>query len=263
MIKIGSLFSGIGGLELGLTRAIPNSRIVWQVEQNPYCQKILRGHYPTSKLYSDIRKVKASELDSVEVVCGGFPCQDVSEAGKGRGLAGSRSGLWTEMYRILKSILPKVIVIENVLGLLRKERGMHVILRQLHEIGYDAEWSTVSAVSQGGPHRRERVFIVAYPSSFRRKSGVNHFEENSHIQNEKRNVSEKDEQRCGRIVGTSTNNNSNQQCYWQKVSPPPQLCRVDDGIPDRLDRIKALGNSVVPQCSEYVGRLIYNSGLLT
>lgn len=156
MMTIGSLFSGIGGLELGLERA-GLGPVVWQVERDPYAQAVLQKHWPSAKRYGNIKRVK--RLAPVEVICGGFPCQDISVAGRRLGLAGERSGLWREFARIVRVLRPRHVVVENVSALLF--RGMGAVLGELASLGYDAEWDCISAQSVGAPHIRDRVFILA------------------------------------------------------------------------------------------------------
>jgi len=154
---IGSLFSGIGGLELGLERA-GLGPTVWQVEADPFCRRVLAKHWPEAGRYDDVRT--ARDLAPVDIVCGGFPCQDLSYAGSGAGLDGARSGLWFEYLRIVRALRPRFVVVENVPALLT--RGLGVVLGGLAESGYDAVWDCIPAQSVGAPHRRDRVFVVAY-----------------------------------------------------------------------------------------------------
>lgn len=156
-MKIGSLFSGIGGLELGLERA-GLGHVVWQCEIDPFCRDVLARHWPEAQRYGDITSLHAPS--SVDVMCGGFPCQDVSLAGKNAGMEnGTRSGLWAEYARIIGETRPKIVVIENVPGLL--QRGLRRVLADLAGLGYDAEWAALSAADVGAPHLRRRIFIVA------------------------------------------------------------------------------------------------------
>ena len=159
MKRIGSLFSGIGGLELGLEWA-GVGHTVWQVEREPFCQSVLEKHWPNAKRFDDVRMVGATNLEPVDVICGGFPCQDISYAGKGAGLAGERSGLWYEFARIVGEMGPRFVVVENVAALIT--RGIGDVLGTLSDLGYDAQWRTIRASDVGAPHRRERIFIVAY-----------------------------------------------------------------------------------------------------
>lgn len=159
MMRVGSLFSGIGGLELGLEWA-GVGHTVWQVEKEPFARAVLAKHWPDAERFDDVRTVGAANLPQVDVICGGFPCQDISYAGKGAGLAGERSGLWYEYARIVRELAPRFVVVENVSALLT--RGLDAVLGTLASLGYDAEWSCVRASDVGARHRRERVFVVAW-----------------------------------------------------------------------------------------------------
>lgn len=161
---IGSLFSGIGGLELGLELA-GVGHTAWQVECDSFCRQVLAKHWPNAERFDDVRNVGKHNLKYVDVICGGFPCQDISFAGKGAGLAGERSGLWYEYLRIVGEIRPRYVVVENVAAL--RQRGLSTVLGNLSEIGYDAVWFPLRASDVGAPHRRERLFILAYTSKFR------------------------------------------------------------------------------------------------
>ena len=158
-MRIGSLFAGIGGLELGLEWA-GVGHTVWQVEKDPYCRQVLAEHWPDATRYDDVCTVGAHNLAPVDVICGGFPCQDISYAGKGAGLEGARSRLWYEFARIIGEMGPRYVVVENVRALLT--RGIDQVLGTLADLGYDAEWSTLRASDVGAPHRRERVFLIAW-----------------------------------------------------------------------------------------------------
>lgn len=242
MTTIGSLFSGIGGFELGLERAIPGARTVWQVERDPFCQKVLRRHWPAAELFDDVRKVGAHNLSVVDVLCGGFPCQDISLAGGGGGLDGERSGLWWEMHRVVGELRPSVVVLENVAALV--VRGLREVLGSLSEIGYDAEWTTLSAEQFGAPHLRKRLFIVAYPV----RVGALQQQE--------------PERRSNTEAVTARHGAGGGETHWEVNEAPPLVCGVDDGISKWMDSHRALGNAIVPQCAEYVGRRIAASGLL-
>ncbi len=166
MISVGSLFSGIGGIELGLERT-GNFRTEWFVENNGYARAVLRKHWPGLPIHSDITQMDWSKVAPVDMLTGGFPCQDLSYAGKGAGIKeGSRSGLWKEFYRAIRILRPKFVFVENVSALL--SRGLDIVLGDLAAIGYDAEWYCVTASSVGAPHRRDRIFIIAYTSITRR-----------------------------------------------------------------------------------------------
>lgn len=300
MITIGSLFSGIGGFELGLERAIPNSKTIWQVEQNKNCQGILKKHWPEAILHNDIREVNHENVHPVNIICGGFPCQDISAAGKGAGIEhGTRSSLWGEMYRLIDELQPRIAVMENVPALLWKGRGMHVVMSNLAKIGYNAEWTVISARQFGAPHLRKRVFIVSYPNSATKKQPGTKKEIDQFSPTKSSNVHKKNLQQDGKKNIISENiqhrrrntlllepaycNSQRTQIqtkreqpskqmfrspsqkggtFWDQGATKSPICGVDDGIPRRVDRIKALGNAIVPQCSEYIGQCIVDSGLL-
>lgn len=158
---MGSLFAGIGGFELGFERS--GFTTVWQVEIDSYCRRVLAKHFPHAERFADVRHCGRHNLRPVDVICGGFPCQDISNAGLRAGMDGERSGLWTEFWRIIGELRPRYVVVENVAALLG--RGIGRVLGDLSEIGYDAEWEVISAADVGAPHLRERVWIVAHSNS--------------------------------------------------------------------------------------------------
>jgi DNA (cytosine-5)-methyltransferase 1 len=160
-MKIGSLFSGIGGLELGLEWAGLGSTI-WQCEKDPFCREVLKKHWPDAIVFDDVCTIGAANLPTVDILCGGFPCQDLSFAGKRAGIRGKRSGLWIEFVRIIREIRPQYVVMENVSALLAG--GLSGILGALATIGYDAWWDCIPASAIGAPHQRDRIFIVAHSS---------------------------------------------------------------------------------------------------
>ena len=168
-MKVGSLFSGVGGFDLGLERS--GHEIVWQVEYDKQARSILRKHWPDVKMYNDVQQVGGKDgeagrdvLEEVDLICGGFPCQDLSVAGHRRGLDGSKSGLWYEFYRILKECRPKYCLVENVPGLFSSNKGrdMEVLVRGLEELGYQWQYRILDSQYFGVPQRRRRVFIVGY-----------------------------------------------------------------------------------------------------
>jgi DNA (cytosine-5)-methyltransferase 1 len=249
MYKIGSLFSGIGGFELGLERAIP-AETIWQVEQDKFCQSILKKHWPKAKIFNDVRNITKDNVDPVDILCGGFPCQDISIAGKTRGLKGEKSALWWEMWRIISELRPRFIVLENVANIIRL--GGREVVGSLAQIGYNAEWTTIKASDFGAPHRRERWFCIAYPSHkyFNRES-ISPFKMEE-IQQRKTSTWAIDSKLC----------RSEKERYWERHLHPSPFCRMDDGISNRVARLKALGNAIVPQCSQWIGEQIWNSGIL-
>ena len=235
------LFSGIGGFSLGLERA--GMRTVAFCEIDPYCQAVLRRHWPDVPVYDDVRTLTGERLRAggiaAQVICGGFPCQDLSRAGYGGGLAGERSGLWSEFARLIGELRPNYAIVENVAALLDREMG--TICGDLAAIGYDAEWSTISACSVGAPHMRQRVFVVAYPDSEHGRPRV-------------RNTTAHAFRPLQAIDGFEGS-----RAGWRaRLAHPSALYGGADGLSNRLDRNRALGNAVVPQIPEIIGRAILN-----
>src|SRR3990167_7940242 len=161
-MRYGSLFSGIGGFDLGFDRA--GMKCAWQVEIDTKCQDVLGTHWPGIERYSDVRTAGRDNLEPVELICGGFPCQDLSVAGRRAGLGGERSGLWFEFARIVGELAPRWVVVENVPGLLSSAGGRDfaVILRGLVERGYGVAWRILDAQYFGLAQRRRRVFVVGH-----------------------------------------------------------------------------------------------------
>jgi len=288
-MKFGSLFSGIGGLDLGLERA--GMECTWQVEIDDYCTKVLTKHWPKVSKYRDIRECGRHNLEAVDLICGGFPCQPVSLAGKRQAQADSR-WLWPEFARIIRELQPRYVLVENVPGLYTA--GGSEVLADLAESGYDAEWDDIPAAAFGAPHLRYRVFIVAYPISAisRREQGIlgeptrqvwwpsakgstslqskRRQTHNSNSEPSGQTVADADDrgsQGYGRLcifgksageqfIGSSSRPN---ESWWQFE---PDVGRVAHGVPARVDRLRGLGNAVVPQVAEWVGRrIIEASGL--
>lgn len=229
---VGSLFSGIGGFELGFERA--GFKTVWQVEIDPYCQKVLAKNFPEAERFGDIRECGSHNLKPVDVICGGFPCQDVSWAGLGAGLEGERSGLWFEMLRLVRLLRPRFVVVENVSALL--VRGLERVLADLAEVGYDAEWDSLHAGYFGAPHERERVFILAYPNKVYGKAGMG-------IESD-----------GARPIFAG----SDCESFPVWLQTASSFAGMDDGIPSAIyqSRVGALGNTVVPQIPEIIARRI-------
>lgn len=185
-LRIGSLFSGYGGLDLAVAEVL-NAEVAWHCEWDAAPSKILEKHFPGVPNYRDVSKVDFSQVEQVDILTGGFPCQDLSLAGKRAGLQdGTRSGLWSEFARAIEQIRPKLVVIENVRGLLSASanngmeyteedlatlngrppiRAMGAVVGDLADVGYDCKWTGVRASDAGAPHNRFRIFIVAYPSN--------------------------------------------------------------------------------------------------
>lgn len=248
-LTFGSLFSGIGGLDLGFERA--GFRCVWQVEIDPFCQRVLEKHWPTVKKHADIRTFTGEGFETPEIIVGGFPCQDVSLAGKREGLAGERSGLWVEFARIIREVRPRYVVVENVPGLLAydtkkgKPAPIATVLTEFSRLGYDAEWGVVSARSVGSTQLRKRVFIITYPDSSR-----------SPIGDGKRGDTRETESPAERFRSATGYGERTpfEGSGWWETEPP--MARMVYGVPGRVvrDPIRGLGNAVVPQVAEQVAK---------
>jgi DNA (cytosine-5)-methyltransferase 1 len=252
----GSLFSGIGGFDLGFERA--GIETVWQVENDEYCRRVLARHFPNAKRYDDVRKVGAHNLSAVDILSGGFPCQDISSAGKRAGIDGERSVLWSEYARIIRELRPRFVVVENVAALLG--RGMERVLGDLAAIGYDAEWQSIRASDVGAPHRRERIWIVADSERNGRQQSPQVFCRRESLATTRReDLGNTDSQRLADPQGCDAGTERNRgrafgYSSWWNVEP--NVGRVAHGIPARVDRLKGLGNAVVPQITEWIGRRI-------
>ncbi len=313
-LTVGSLFSGIGGIDLGLKRA--GFEIVWQVEINEYRQKVLAKRFPNAVRYGDIRTVGKHNLPAVDLLVGGFPCQPHSLAGSRKASEDERD-LWGEFYRVICEIRPAWVLAENVPGLLSSEDGRFFggILRDLAALRYDAEWQCIPAAALGAPHIRERVFIVAYPTSQQdrriqqqgvesdiaasnsdvsyasstrtwmeahRSSGQEWQSSNTSqptlLRQEHRAISTKgtysssenvaDPDFQGLEVGQVFGSYARQELPSFKRScstgtgqwaVEPRILRVADGVPSRVERLRGLGDSVVSQVAEYIGRCILAS----
>ena len=297
------LFSGIGGLTVALEKYV---KPIAYCENDRYAQAVLMsrmwdGRIPVAPIWDDVRTLGVSDLGrTVDIIYGGFPCQDISVAGPGGGLEGERSGLFVHIIRLAKEIKPTFIFLENVPAI--RTRGLGVVLRELSEIGYDARWTVVSAEEVGAPHRRERFFLLAHANGLglglglRKQSGwggrkkrqeknepkFNGDKESlahSHGSRESSGTEKGNESRNGVIHSGQDMAHSDrinehderygaspvqsckrkatviQKCGWWESEP--NVDRVVNGLPFRLDRIKALGNSVVPaQAREAFERLI-------
>lgn len=285
------LFSGIGGFALGAYWAGWRFDRHYFSEIDSWCCKLYRQRFPDAIPLGDITSIDGSRLASDAkrnnyapnelrrkreegpdakgtgslregwVISGGFPCQDISVAGKGAGLDGARSGLWFEYARLIGEIRPRYAIMENVGALTR--RGLDRVLGSLAEIGYDAEWSDIRASDVGAPHRRERIWIVAYPSKDPRRERqrfTSCFVSNTaSIGSSESGMpfdaigSEKDsEGKADRVVYERI------RSQWKSE---PDVGRVANGIPSRMDRLKGLGNAIVPQIAEMIFRqLAENAG---
>jgi DNA (cytosine-5)-methyltransferase 1 len=312
--RVLDLFSGIGGFSLGLERT-GGFRTVAFCEIDPFCRRVLAKHWPRVPQYDDVRLLTAERLAAdgiaVDVICGGFPCQDISLAGKGGGLAGERSGLWSEIARLAGELRPQYLLVENVAAIL--SRGLDKVLGDLAAIGYDAEWHCIPASAVGAPHRRDRFWLVANARGGRRcgssggevqqpgraeaigasealadANGERELQPQGCISESRRRagdsgatLADADKPRlegwlceglreCAGEWTARPSSPSVQHAPHNAENGPrarrgvpagewrvePDVGRVAHGVPKRVDRLKALGNAVVPQIPEMIGRAI-------
>lgn len=261
-MRIGSLFSGIGGLECGLEWS-GLGHTVWQVESDPFCRRVLARHWPDAERFKDVRTVGAANLAPVDLICGGFPCTDISSAGKGAGLAGERSGLWFEFARLVGEIRPKWVIVENVSS--GASRWVDAVVAGLESLDYQALPIPLSAGHVGAPYPRARVFVVAYSDHQRPPVAT--------FNAEVARSSTHDEMASGaREVSDADSDHERQQPGWRPNRPNwkntpvhrrhsgwavvPALDAVVPGLPGRVDCQRALGNAVVPQCAEVIGWVV-------
>lgn len=335
-MRVLDLFSGIGGFSLGLEAA--GMRTVAFCEVDPFCRAVLAQHWPGVPIYDDVRTLTATALRrdgiAVDLICGGFPCQDVSFAGKRAGLEGARSGLWGEYRRIVGELRPRFVVVENVPGLL--SLGMGTVLGDLSALGYDAVWDCIPASAVGAPHRRDRVWIVAYADRQGQHDGAEHAEmggaqepmadtcgerhqsdgepgelagasgqaqgEGHQRQRRRRAANgrredvadtdfvarnegrkgdgakverrrhadrsgERADVRDANVSGLALREGQSRDVGEELAAPfgaswwliEPDVGRVADGVPARVDRLRALGNAVVPQIPALIGRAIMSA----
>ena len=306
-------FAGIGGFSYAATKLVGGYRTTQFIEIDPFCQKILKKHFPFTPIHDDIRTFTAIP-GQYDVICGGFPCQSISVAGNRAGITEeSRSGIFYELMRVIRMVRPRFVVLENVAAILNN--GLDIVLGELSQAGYDAEWSVISASSLGACHRRSRWWCVAYTksqssngskfeSSVNKKSSISKLgnscvtitntdnnglssAEECKLHDKASDRTQKREEKSSQLEGSSepsncqfiqsssefTNSYSqgverrkfaiNEKMQktgftWQSNTPhlspewrsyvsKPVLCRGDDGLRNRVDRLKSLGNSVVPQ----------------
>jgi DNA (cytosine-5)-methyltransferase 1 len=236
-LTVGSLFSGIGGLDLGLERA--GMKVIWQSEIDDYACKVLKKHWPEVPNHGDIKQIDWGTVERPNVICGGYPCQPFSLAGQRKGTEDPRH-LWPWVRTAISELRPDYALLENVRGHLTM--GGIEVIGELAEIGYDAEWRIVSAAGLGAPHRRQRLIIVAYPKGSAGRSKKPHGLRPRIWQT----TELREPHSASRTIGD-----------WWEVEP--NVGRVADGVPHRVDRLRGLGNAVVPQVAEYIGRLITTS----
>lgn len=226
-MNVGGLFSGIGGIELGLERA--GMRVAWHAESDDYCRRVLERHWPDVRCYLDVADLPTLDPAAVDVLAGGFPCQQVSQAAA-RSVRGV-GWLWPLFARAIDYVRPRWVIIENTEALRYADRGLSEVLGDLADLGFDAEWRVVRASDFGAPHRRARVWVVAYSNA--------HGEPALRVDDEAPILS----QPFPALP------------YWRSL---PDL-RVADGLRDRVLRRERVGNAVVPAVAEWVGRCVMAS----
>jgi DNA (cytosine-5)-methyltransferase 1 len=278
-MKVGDLFSGIGGFSLAARWM--GWETAWFSEIDPYASAVLATHWPDVPNHGDVTMIDFTQVEPVDLLCGGFPCQDISNAGKHAGIEGGRSGLWRHFARAIRELRPRYVVVENVAALL--VRGIDRVLGDLAALGYDAEWTVLSAADVGAPHLRRRIWVVAYPNeqaggrvlSGRRQQfpaggegerdvadsipdtiGVGQLQPQGSFQVERRRTRHsgetehtEDERRSeGRTESEVWSRwDAPAGAGWWDVEPP--VGRVVNGLPHRVDRLRGLGNAIVPQCA--------------
>jgi DNA (cytosine-5)-methyltransferase 1 len=267
------LFSGIGGFAKGAHGAGLRFTRHFYSEVDPYAIKVYGARFPDAEPLGDIKAIRGEDLPRGQwIITGGFPCQDISVAGNGAGLAGARSGLWYEYARIIGELRPRFAIMENVGAL--AFRGLDSVLGSLAALGYDAEWQDIRASDVGAPHRRERLWIVAYPDAMHGagspesreqlerpaqspRSGADGVEAGDDVadaDNSRRNAS-RPAVASGRAEKSAMSRNASQRGrgneWW---ATEPDVGRVAHGIPARVDRLKCLGNSIVPKVAELIFR---------
>ena len=287
MLNVLDIFSGIGGFSIGLEAA--SMQTVAFCEINPFCRKILTRHWPSVPIFSDITTIHKEDLKAlptIDVIAGGFPCQDISVAGKQNGITAKRSGLWKEFARLINEIRPKYAIIENVANL--RSTGLISVLQDLWEIGYDAEWHCIPASAFGAPHRRDRIWIIAHPACIGKVGlSVRKEKTESALGDSCKNATNPDCQRLQRCRGFEEISPICTQeqigmyyCsrgikQWSKE--PLEAPRLKDerlnpdwvewlmGYPiswtdggSRMQRLQSLGNAVVPLIPEFLGKVVVN-----
>lgn len=270
-LKVLDLFSGIGGFSLGLERSGMETVAFCEIEEYP--RSILKKHWPDVPVYEDVRKLKGDQLGTVDVICGGFPCQPFSVAGKQRGKEDDRH-LWPEMFRLLQETRPTWLIGENVAGFITM--ALDDVLSDLESEGYACQSFVIPACAVGGIHRRDRVWIVAHSESLRsefapikgtsegqrtkpREGGQPNVMANSNNSKKKRQQRISDEilqeQKTDRFNETSIRESDT---GFKPIELPtePTVRNRNDGLSNNVARLKALGNAVVPQIPELIGRAI-------
>ena len=305
-LTVGSLFAGIGGFDLGFEMA-GGFEIVWQCEIDDWCRRVLKKHWPNVRQHDNIKTFPTEKHDwSCDIICGGFPCQDLSYAGAGAGLDGGRSNLWFEMLRVVRVVRPQYVAVENVPALLR--RGMGTVVSGLAEIGYVVEWNCVSASAVGAPHRRNRIWIVAHADEPNSCNPGTVADTDNRGELQSKGGRQKKRQRTGdgscetNLADTARQRMEGDRAIGQQESPlssgpeisgrdsagrgkgdgrtksglggmvdgvpaeldrhwetePADTPRVATGVKDRKNRLRGLGNAIVPQVAQCIATRIRN-----
>lgn len=259
-MRVIDLFSGIGGFSYGLSLASRSFKTIAFCEKDEFCQKVLKKHWPDVPIFNDIKGLNGKQFrGTVELICGGFPCQPFSVAGRKRGTKDDRD-LWPQMLRIIREVKPNWVLGENVANFANMDGGYNRTHSDLEKEGYEVRAFEIPAIGVGTPHVRKRLWIVghlAHPNSvgYGRRPGKGY-------RNDKWEFFESEHKRCS--VGCETSGRSRESDFacsrgTRNWDTEPSVCRMVDGVPNRLDRLKALGNSVVPQIVAEIGRAIeYN-----
>ena len=242
-LRVLDLFSGVGGFSLGLERSGGFETVAF-CEIDPFCRRVLAKHWPRVPCYDDVERLTADQLDAdgiaVDAICGGFPCQDISFASDaGQGLAGERSGLWRHYARLVRELRPHFVIVENVSALCA--RGLDDVLGDLATVGYDAEWHCIPASAVGAPHPRDRVWIVAYSPEVLGPRQL--WGQSSRLLSPD-----------GLLRFVYDERRPHDFAAWRATEPG--VARGSYGVPNRVDRLGALSNAVVPLIPELIGRSI-------
>ena len=280
-------FAGIGGFSYAATKLVGGYRTTQFIEIDPFCQKILKKHFPFTPIHDDIRTFTAIP-GQYDVICGGFPCQSISVAGNRAGITEeSRSGIFYELMRVIRMVRPRFVVLENVAAILNN--GLDIVLGELSQAGYDAEWSVISASSLGACHRRSRWWCVAYTNDYGSpSSSISRLDDQANNRSSERTNQVSQPSRSiessdsGFIQSSAKFTDSNSKRLqrqdfsemereiwtegstrrlnpdWRSYVSKPILRRGDDGLSYRVDRTKALGNSVVPQVAAIPLKRVHN-----
>ena len=243
-LTVGSLFAGIGGIELGLERT-GHFETVWQMENDPYATRVLAKHWPDVRRHDDVRTFPPTGEWKCDLICGGFPCQDISLAGKHKGLDGERSGLYSEAIRVVGQLKPRWVLLENVAALLG--RGLSRVIADLAEIGYVGRWDCVPASRFGAHFRGDRVYVLASSAT---PNSIRWERERTAC------VSQGQAWGRGQFEGLV-------ERELQNGVPAGAHGRISDGLPYRVDRLRCLGNAVVPQVAEWLGHRIWQMAEIT